>query len=235
MTLQELLDYLAVNELSNAQLSYINGNTGKILDGKVPAVVNFINEGLTKLYDTFFLKESNLFVELMVGKTSYALKSEHDLGERLQPDFDHYLWKGSGEKFEDDLLKILKVVTTSGINLPINDNTSRFTVYTPYHNVIQIPNFTEGWELCVTYQANHRKLSSESLNDLVEVPTQLLPALCAYVAHKAFSNMSTEASIQNSEKYYQSYARTVNDTVMSNGVNNMYIEPECKFYKGGWV
>lgn len=231
MTIKEFIDLLAARELSNAQSSFVDMQ-GKPLEAKIPVIISYIKDSLTKLYDTFFLKEDTIFIELIESKTSYVINKKYNIIDKT--DAEHYIFRDVERPYNNDLLKILKVEDSNGNVLPINNGLCPNSVFIPYNNIIQVPNFDYGNELVITYQANHPEITGD-LEQELEIPETLLPALSYYTAYRLFSNINSDLAVKNSSKYFQQYQEAVNDINLSGSLRNMYLEPVLKFYKGGWM
>lgn len=231
MTVKEFIDLLAARELNNAQSSFVNMQ-GEILENKIPLVISYLKDSLTKLYDTFFLREDCIFIHLIEGKTTYSIHPKYNI--ITDPDWDHYIFRDVERPYDGDLLKILAVENSDKERLHINDECDKNSVYIPYNNIIQVPEFKSGQELCITYQANHPKLTGE-LDQELEIPDTLLSALSYYTAYRLYSNINSDMAVKNSAKYYQQYQEVINDISLSGSLRNMYLEPISKFHMGGWV
>ncbi len=230
MKLKECLDRLAVGEVSNT--SFADDLTGVITEGRKPVVVKFIQEGLDKLYARFYLRIEDVFLEIYEGRTNYAITSEHLMDKSLRVDTNKYLWKTDGDDV-DDLIKIIEVASTSGRKLPINDRSNPISVFTPFYNVLQIPTLVTT-SLDITYIAKHRQLSVDRLEQEIELPNNLFPALFYYVAYQIHNNINTQESVSNAQKYLAMYTSAINDVVETDLANPMYATESQKFYNNGW-
>ena len=239
MKVQDCINHLAVGELSN--IGWLNLDSQTEFDTEdIKKIIALMNEALTRLYTKFILKTGALFVELQENKTEYILTKEHisngyDCPDHLgMPDYNKYIRPMSGKPFEDDIIKILTVTLSSGINLPLNNSSNPVSVYTPSFNVLQVPlPFSHG-VLAVTYQANHFKLNEKELNKEMELPESLYGALYAYVAYLAYSNINTQEAVQNSQKYFALYTDIINDNVLMDTVNQSNSQTNVKFQMNGW-
>lgn len=231
MTLEQCLKSLAKGEISNTTYAQ-NGN---IIKDKYEEVIDFINQGLEKLYIKFNLKISNIFVELIEGKQEYEIDSSHMMDDSMEPDYEHYLWKGYEETYEDDLIKILHIQLTNGIILKINDHLSPFSVFTPAYNVIQIPFNTPCHEMVVTYQASCKKYTKDSLERKIALPPHLFPALNCWVAYQIHSNINTQESVANASKYQMMYENYINEAIELDSANSLQAQNNIRFISRGWI
>lgn len=228
MILKELLTRIATGELSNLAWA----DNGNIKQDKLDTTVKMVNEVLNKIYSQFYLKYDHIFVELQKGKTTYDITSEHLMGKDLKPSWNKYLWQ-PGKEFKDDLLKIVSVKTSNGIYLPLNDPDEFYNVTTSFYNRIVIPNFKPEWKLQVIYVCKHKELTATKLDEKIDLPESLIPAVCAYVAYMVHNNMNTELSVANANKYLQLY----NSIIQENINTDISIYPKetfDKFHKRGW-
>lgn len=232
MTLKELMSRLALGELSN--LTWVDN--GVIRPERKVDTTKLINEVLNKLYARFYLNVDSILLEPVDGKTEYELTKEHLMDKDLEPTYDKYLFKPGEKPFNNDILRILKVVTSSGIVLPVNNPLEKYSVYTPTYNKLQCPKLKPGWELEITYASKHPELVySEDEDPEIELPDSLIPAVCAYVAYQVHNNMNTENAVSNAQKYLNLY----NSILAENIETSMIYMPEnnnnSKFIFRGWI
>lgn len=232
MTLKELISRLAYGELSNLSWSY----NGTIKEDKIVPLVQFINETLNKLYSKFYCKQDSILLEPVDGKTEYEISKEHLMDSTLTPTYDKYLFKPGDKPFNDDILRILRVITSTGMKLPINDPLEKYSVYTPLYNKLQCPKLEPNWELEIVYAAKHPELIYDENSDPeIELPDFLIPALCAYVAYMIHSNMNTEVAVANAQKYLSLYNSILAEAVESDIVSNPKETDKFKFLIRGWI
>lgn len=230
MNLQDLLVRLAYGELNNLSWSY----NGTIKEDKIPYLIGFIKETLDKLYSKFYCKQDSILLEPVDGKTEYEITSDHLMDKDLTPTYDKYLFKPGDKPFNNDILRILRVITSTGIKLPINDPLEKYSVYTPFYNKLQCPKLEPNWELEIVYAAKHPELSYED-NTEIELPDFLIPALCAYVAYMVHSNMNTETAVANAQKYLSLYNSILAELIESDIVKMPKESDKFKFLIRGWV
>lgn len=231
MNLEYCLKRLALGELSN--LHVVDKETKTIKEEHIPLVVSCINDGLTQLYTRFLLKEDSIIVTLYDGKVTYELTSEHNIISGS--DYDHYIYKEYNKQFNDDIIKIINVVLSNGMSLPLNDHNSTSSIYTPRYNVIEVPLDLPNEDLGITYQANHPKLDySKDLNQEIELPEAYHLALFNYVAYLIHSNMNKENAVQNSQKYLNNYNLIINSLIESGVNTHSDFKDNSKFSKRGW-
>ena len=113
MQLNDLFNMLAYGELSNHHIA--SAGDGTLLEAKLPQIVHFANEALTRLYTKFVLKEKSCIVELQEGNTLYRLSPEYSTTgfDNLLVDAP-YIRDTVDDPFLDDVLKVLAVHTNYG-------------------------------------------------------------------------------------------------------------------------
>ena len=235
MTVRELMKFLSLSELSNLTVTDTKDEEESGIKQKYQnAIVTFIYEGLNKLYANYYLKEDSIYLEVIDGKTRYEITSEHLMGEDLESDYDHYLWKPGQKPFNNDILRIIRIIDSTGRILPLNNPEKFNSVFTPSYNKIHVNNLNPEWELEIIYAAKHPELSLEE-NTVIELPLQLIPAIRAYVAYLVHMNMNTEIAVTNAQKYLNQYNLIVSENIQSDSAFSSNDSRDCKFVLGGWV
>ena len=199
MKLKQLLKLLSISELSNLYWVDKQEECG-IRQEYQDSTVMFVYEGLNKIYSNYYLKEDSIYCEIIEGKVTYDITSDHLMGKELEADYDHYLWKTGDLPFNDDILRIVRIIDSTGRLLPLNNPEKFNSVFTPLYNRIHVNNLDEEDELEIIYAAKHPPLSLEE-DTVIELPVSLIPALRAYVAYMVHMNMNTDNAVQNAQKY----------------------------------
>lgn len=233
MTLNDCLNTLALGVLSN--LSIVDTTTNKIKENKLDKIIEYINEGLYKLYNTFSLKEDFIYIELIEGKTRYEISSKHMIPQGGEADYNHYLFKGL-EEFNDNLARILSIDSTlDNYSYTLNDPLSNYSIQIPTYNTIVVPTYIQDESLLIKYIATPDKLTSEDLSKEIKLPPFLETALINYVAFLVHSHINTVEAVQNAQKYFSSFTAIIND-VISSGTGSINLENSTyKFTTGGWI
>lgn len=231
MTVQDLLINLGRSELYNS--AWCDDLTGLVKEERIPTIISYINEGLLDLHDKFPLKIDTVYLDLVPGKTTYEISSEHQMDSDMKPTWNKYLWKGHNKKYEDNLLKIIEIYTTSGRELSINNDLDPLSIVTPTYNTIKIPNYKKSWELCITYLAKHAVI--KDINDKIVLPPTLEPALQTYVAYKVYNAINSAEAVQTSSRYATVYNNFIKEALESDNVNSAYRVNNSKFFIRGWV
>jgi hypothetical protein len=192
MNLQEVFDQLSGGEFS--QLSIGGAAAGVIDSNNYNNALGHLNLGLTALYTRFSLKEKEVVVPLVGGTNNYTLSPV-------------------------DLIKIVKVQTETGWELPLNKADSAYSCRTPTLNSIRVPDVildkvdlpeelvTDS--LTVTYRANHPKLELGALSFpedvVIELPASHLSALLYFVASRVNNPIGMSNEFHAGNSYYAKY------------------------------
>lgn len=233
MTLYELLHNLSVGELSN--LSSALDGAGAIKEESQPKVVNYINNGLLRLYSRYLLKEKDVIIELVEGVTFYHLDSRFAESKRDPNSVKYSYIKDATDPFTDDVIKILSVHNAFGLTLPLNDPDNPHSLFTPQADILQVPAVKDGTSLNVTYQARHPVLSVERMNQKIELPAVLHEALTSYVAARMYGGILTPEAVNASVKYNTRFEEICLDAEKNDFINISISSSGTKFQKRGWI
>lgn len=196
MRLSDIIDRLKVNELSDLFIG------SEAFTENKEKLVNNINSALLTLYTRFNLRENHLLLEQQEHITNYHLIYKYAESSKSNVPFP-YIKDMINDPFQEDVIKILRVVDIKQRNVPLNDINHPRSVFTPQVNVLNIPYPETGVPLSVIYQAKHHKIyhTGEDDNTLlaqeIELPFFLEEALTSYVAYKVYFHMN---GIENQNK-----------------------------------
>lgn len=137
MNLQEVFDQLSSSELM--QLSVGGQPAGEINEDNAFLVVRHINLALTMLYARFKLKQGSLLLEPVPDQTIYAITSDYAVHKRASRQLVRYLIDDPAAPFADDIQKIEQVLTDGGVELPLNDESNRYSAFTPTSTTLRLP------------------------------------------------------------------------------------------------
>lgn len=192
MNVTQLLQRLSYGPLQNLSMS--NNGDGTIVAGKHPAVIHYANDALLKLYAKLNLKEEELIIEQMDTVTLYNLNSKYAVTTADDnPTLPHYIIDSETKPFTDDLIKVLRVIEDGYIDVPLNDDNHPKSCYTPSTHQLQVPDPEDGKPLYVIYQAKHATLVGSGdgyLEQTIELPEVLEPALISWIAYEIYRNMN---------------------------------------------
>lgn len=233
MNLVDLFKQLSYGELNNTTIG--NDGAGSIRPDKIPTVTQYVNDGLLKLYSQFALKKESLYLELKENITRYHINRLHCLSNESSEE-EKYIIDVSDHPYQEDLIKILDVWTSTGTQLPLNNHTEEWSVFTPTYDVLLVPWTTQGMILNIVYQAKHKELNfSKDPIQEINLPDVLVPALRAYVAAQIYSNFNTAEAVNNAQKYNSLYTAVCEDVEAMDIVSNSYSQTNIRFHENGWV
>ena len=233
MKLSNILTLVLYRNVLNT--CYVSKETKEFSPDKLPAVITFLNESLLKLYNKFTLKIDSLWLDLHESRTKYPLTNEHMMDHWLEPTYDKYLWKGYGEEFTNDLIKVISVNDNKGIPLPLNNTEELFSLFTPMYNVLEVPSRYPRQKLNVIYQAAPTKIIYDPNKDTeVDVPDTLVAALVANTNYLIFASIGSPASMQQAQLFKAEYDQLIEEMIESDTINPQYSTNTEKFYKRGW-
>ena len=187
MKLAEIFSQLTYGELS--QVSLGGGEAGVIDATNYKHVITHINLGLTALHKRFNLREEVLIVPLILGQVIYPFKSITE--------------------FKNNLVKVQSVKTELGFEMALNDQSDKYSVFTPIFNVLTIPLSLVSTHLpdfprelitdtlTVSYQSNALPIVyDDGLDDdpedlEVNLPDTYLEPLLYFVASRVLTNTGT--------------------------------------------
>lgn len=248
MKLKEVFDQLTYGELS--QLAIGGRDAGAIAPQNYNRLVAHVNLGLTALYKRFQLKEGNITVELQANRLVYPLHSKYAVSSRTSRETVRYIKDSAAAPFKDDLLKIKRVVGTSGVEFPLNDLGDPFTMLTSTPTTLTVPQAiavpTAELEdqlrtatLKIAYQANHPMIITDD-GDLdlelveIELPYTHLEPLLLFVASRVHTpaGLTNETNMGNT--YYQKYELSCQEIETKNLTVDQGSQ-EDRASRNGWV
>ena len=246
MKLQEIFDQLTHGELS--QISFGGGEAGVIAPSNYSKVVSHVNLGLTSLHKRFPLKEGRVGLQLVPGITTYNITSKFALNSRSTREPVKYVIDTVDAPFKDDIHKIERVLTSDGYELPLNDGSDMYSLYTPTVARLRIPEVivaqsidlpdqfkTETLE--IVYRANHVKINPEDLMpDEVEVhlPESHVEALLYYIASRCHNPVGLQTEFQIGSAYSAKYEQACQELERFNLLVDQGSQ-NTRLANGGWV
>ena len=242
--LGDLFEDLAFGPLNNLSI----GGDGK---GMVPShmearVLSYVNRALLDLYSKYILLEKELVVRVMTDRTSYHLTSDHADTANL-PDcdgvpappcvllVDKYIADTEDCPFEDDIIRILHVYDDDGVEVPINDSSDMYSVFTPAPDVLQIPDPYNKTAFFVAYQARHPIIDCCDCSQEIILPLGLKGALEAHISYQVFSSMNGQEHSAKAQEYYARYEMLCTDVEYKDLALTSMTQDNCKLFRRGFV
>jgi hypothetical protein len=234
VNIQQLFADLSFGELSSLTLA--QEGAGLITDAGKERVIRFANEGLLKLHSRFILRQNDVIIEMVEWITSYHLLLKFAQSQQGVSTQRHlYIQDLFEEPFQEDVIKIQNVFDSDGCELPLNDEGSDASVFTPQINVLQVPHPVAGKALSVVYQAKHPTLTLADLNQEIELPDVLMPALRAWIAWRTFGQVNTQESLGIAAGHQASYEATCNEVIINDLVGTSQSQTNNRFQRNGWI
>lgn len=231
MKVEDLFSRLSYGELSN--LSIGNEGRGSIREEDIPKVTAHVNDGLLRIYSRFVLSTKQLLVEQVRHITNYHLIPK--FAESSGSDVEWpYIKDLPDEKFEGDLIRILEVKDDRG-TLPLNDTGNPHSLFTPYPQVLQVPEPRAGKPLSIEYQARHITLNNDDLEQEILIPFVLEGALQSFVAYKIFNHMNGQDNQVKSQEHLNTYDGICTDVEARDLVNATTATSHYKLEERGFV
>lgn len=242
MKVSELFRRLSYGQLSN--LAIASDVPGTLATKEHERIIQYTNEALLRLFSRFNLREKDLIIEMVGHITNYHLRVQYAESTN-DPDISHpYIKDLLGEPFTGDVLKILEVFLDGSHStpLPLNDQGSVNSVFTPQPDTLQVPNPIEGMPLGVSYQARHPVLRDVKLHvedDLLEqwidIPFFLENALQNYIGSLVYSHMNGQENVAKSQEYLAAYEMVCLEVEAKDLVNQSTSNNHSKFKQRGFV
>lgn len=211
MQLSDAFNYLAYSELSNVTFTDSNGN---IKLEHYPKLITLINAGVRELHTVFELLEKQIYVDMYAHITNYYLKPAFALTSGSTEVYK-YIADSPYYPFKGNVLKVLKVLSETGVELPLNNEDSPISVFTPSPSLLQVSYPTEGASLNVVYQSYPDNIDTaiQDLNTELDIPDYLMEALVYFVCNKLFSSIGADkAEAVSYFSKYQNALRVIRDT-----------------------
>lgn len=231
MELEELFRQLSVSEFSNIPLG--EKGAGTIRESDRDAIVVHINDALLVLHTRFRLREKVLVIEQIEGRTLYPISYDY-AQSNPQGSSPQFIVDSVEQPYEDDYIRPLSATDSENQRYAINKSWSELSIFTPEPNVIQIPEPEAGKTMAIVYQAGPPKVV-EDTNELVDVPTALVPALRHYVAYLVHSNMNSQQNLALGQVHLSRYEEHCMRLENESFFNTDFIATNQNFKNNGWV
>lgn len=191
MLLAEVFDQLTYGEL--AQLSLSGKELGALPSSSYPAVVSFINLGLTELHKRFPIRLLTATIQQYASIPTYYLSTQYSTnGGSAEP--IKYLLDTAGDPFENTVFKIETVRDPDNVVYTLNVVSDTAAVMTPEYNAVTMPNPVDDTLITVEYRSGHKRILLADLDPEayeLRLPRALLNPLVLFVASRAYSSRPT--------------------------------------------
>lgn len=233
MTVEELFRQLSFGELSN--LSIGSEGAGSIATTHHNRLIHYANQSLYRLYSRFVLKEKDLALTPIEGRTLYPIKLRYAQSNPAPIAGDPVFILDAANPFQGDLIKILAVYAEGPVEFYLNDIDVEESLFTPQPDVLQIPRPKLGQVLAVVYQAKHPKLPEDDLTSEIELPEVLHGALLAHIAHQVFSNMNGQENAAKSADHLARYEMVCTEVLERDLVASSVTSSTSKLHDRGFI
>jgi hypothetical protein len=202
MTLDHFLKELALGNLRS--VASMDGGIGEFSEDRKIEIVAQINAGLLRLCSDMPLKTDEVLIAPVLGRSMYPLESRYALSAVGSAE-DRFIIDSPSRPFQDNVLKILQVFGEDGREIPMNIDGVSPVVFTPTPTSLQIASFDDGFKLSAICQIEHGALSHELLEDEIDIPRVLHPALKEFVAWKVFGGMAGEENKNKARSHFRGF------------------------------
>lgn len=225
MLLSTIYTHLAYGELKQLPVS----DAGALKVASYPEVISFINLALIDLHTKFNILEKSIILLPYDHITQYELSYDFALTNPADPGETYrYIRDTDNDPFTDDILKITAVVDEDGTNVPLNDATSTYSVFTPAHNILEVPSPEEISELGIMYRAYPVEIPIDDVSPTtyeVDIGRNFLQPLLAFVGYRAHLSLPKGDGILSAASFnrYKAICKEIRDngtTIRDSNTNN---------------
>ena len=171
MTVRQVIDLAKASELNGL---------GKASTDEV--VVGYINLAMIELYKRFGLRNKEWIIELVDGVDIYTMPAD-------------FMWAVAAYGEVD-------IRSTETVNqLPINEEDNPLSVNTVSWNKLQVPVAVSGAYISVIYVASPDVYTVNEMEEVLDLPPQMLEALLAYVGYKGNSTIDSGVQTEDNAWY----------------------------------
>ena len=231
MLLKEMLEYFQSGEL--AQLFV--GADNPLRPENIKKLSLNINLGLLEIHKLLPVIEEELIIQQYEHIGNYHLTKEYALTNSESTKPYKYIIDAPAVPFKDNLLKIIRVYSETGEELPLNDPSTIYSLYTPSFNVLNIPYPSNDKAVSVLF-LGHPSLIDISedidLNTNIDIPLFLLEPLSIFLSHKILGVVSV--NINESINYMNRFSNAIKEIELSGILNRDNIS-NLRLENRGWV
>jgi hypothetical protein len=238
MELARLYEQLSMGVLRNIAMA--NEGTGVISVNYRPTVCMYINEALNRIHTKFLLRENDLILQMYADVTNYHLVKRFAVhaGNTVPPENQEdrrYILDLPEEPFAEDVAIIMQVFTMDGVPVPLNDEFSPASVFTPQQQILQIPMPVNDRTVSVSYQALHPEIVHTDPDAFIFLPNHLLDALKAFVGYRAFSDLNQKDSRERAIELLAMYEGICDEILLKNLASQSPGNSHTPFFQRGFV
>lgn len=205
MNLQECLNKLGRGKLSNLSICF----GGYVKPEHLEKVIDAVNEALLRIYTAIPVKEAHKTLS-------------------IEPGIDTY-------KLDEDMLTVVRVYDNLGRPYAINNPEEPLHVWVSGGNFIVGKLDDEVTYFDLVYRSKHKPLNTETLEEEIDLPENLIGALCSYAAYMIHSDMNTQEAVGNAQKYLAEYQNIIQEVITQSTINPEAILVNRKFIDRGFV
>lgn len=237
MRLQEIFDQLGAGEFS--QLSIGGQGAGVIGEGNYSQVIGHINLALVALFSRFNLRQGELLLRMQEDQTVYKLSSAFAVNAQRSQEPVRYIIDTPAAKFQDDIIKVERVVGDEYGELSLNDEHDCMSVTTPTALTLRVPANLDTQDLTLTYRAKHPKITVgvgyfDPARVEVELPDTHLTPLLYYVASRVNNPIGMANEFHAGNSYFAKYEAACQE-LEAQGLQVDHGRSNSRLSRNGWV
>jgi len=233
-TLDDLLKSLSLSILNNT--SVVTDNKSSIEPDKLDYILEFVNEGLTRLHSRFVLKSNTLYIEMNEGRTTYPLQQKYAYTQYDPMLVQYpYIMDSEAYPFMGDVIKVLNAYDNQGNRRTLNDSQDEHGLFTPRPDTINCIRPRHREIISIIYQAKHPIIRNTEDTQEIDIPDTLLPALKYWVGYSYYTGLNTQENTGKAAEYlqmYESICKEVEEYDLANGSTST---TNVLFSIRGWI
>lgn len=228
-----VLSDLSFTHLSSLAMS--NDGSGTIRQQDMGKILSYLNDGLTQIFGEFAVKEKVMQIQLFEHITNYHLVSRFARSQQPQPNVDFpYILDHNRAPFKGDVNKVTAVWDNMGRNRVINDENNLRSVFIMAPDLLTVPYPEKDIILFVHYEAKPQRITMDNLDEEIDLPTSLFPALKAYIAAQVFMGIGSNDSVRISQGYENQYVSIIRMLKSSDALTESKFTAR-PFEERGWI
>lgn len=233
MNTQTLITELSFHHLSNLAMS--KDGSGTIRTQDMGKILTCVNDGLRILHEEFTILQKVVHVRLFEHITTYHLVSRFADSQQPQPNVDYpYIIDHNRTPFKGDVNKITAVWDNTGKQRTINDEGDLRSVFIMGPDTITVPYPEKDVILFIHYNAKPQLITMDTLQEELDLPANLIPALKAYIASQIYMTIGTNDSVRMAQIYENQYTSIVRMLKSSDALSESKFTAN-QFEERGWV